>query len=235
MLSVSGIDVYYGKVRALHSVSLEVPAGKVVALLGANGAGKSTTLKAVSGVQPIAAGRIVFGGIDISRALAEDIVAMGLVHVPEGRQVFAQLTVEENLKIGAYARRDKFDMNKEIARVLAYFPALEPRLHQKGGTLSGGEQQMLAIARGLMGRPKMLLLDEPSLGLAPKITTDIFRIIKQLNREGTTVLLVEQNANMALRAADYAYVLETGRVVMEGEADWLLRDDTVKKSYLGGH
>lgn len=235
MLSIDAIDVYYGRVQALQGISIHVPAGKIVTLLGANGAGKSTTLKALSGLLPVARGKIEFKGSRIDTLPAEDIVGLGIVHVPEGRQVFVHLTVEENLKIGAYGRKDKFDMKAELARVLAYFPQLASRLAQKGGTLSGGEQQMLAIARGLMGCPRLLVLDEPSLGLAPKIVADIFAIIRQLNREGTTVLLVEQNANMALKTADYAYVLETGRVVLAGEAAALLQDEKIKCSYLGGH
>lgn len=235
MLSIAGIDVYYGKVQALDGVSVEVPAGKIVTLLGANGAGKSTTLKAISGILPTAKGSIRFNGQPVHNLPAEDIVSRRIIHVPEGRQIFAHLTVEENLKIGVYGRKDKYDLKEKIKQVLDYFPALADRLAQKGGTLSGGEQQMLAIARGLMGNPTVLILDEPSLGLAPKIVTDIFAIIKKLNREGVTILLVEQNANMALKTADYAYVLETGRVVMEGKAAELMNDDTVKRSYLGGH
>jgi branched-chain amino acid transport system ATP-binding protein len=235
LLSVQGIDVYYGKIKALHGVSIKVPDGKIITLLGANGAGKSTTLKAISGIQPAAQGAITFDDKDITHVKAEEIVAHGIIHVPEGRGIFAQLTVEENLKIGLYSRKDKYDTKTEINEVLKYFPALSSRLSQRGGTLSGGEQQMLAIARGLMGNPKVLILDEPSLGLAPKIVADIFKIIKRLKTEmGTTVLLVEQNANMALKTADYAYVLETGRVTMEGEASQLLKDDTIRKSYLGG-
>jgi branched-chain amino acid transport system ATP-binding protein len=234
LLDVQGIDVYYGKVRALHDVSMTVPAGRIVTLLGANGAGKSTTLKAISGILPPAKGEIRFAGQEIHHQPVEEIVSRGIIHVPEGRQIFAQLTVEENLKIGAYGRRDQYSLREEMARVLKYFPALAPRLGQRGGTLSGGEQQMLAIARGLMGKPKVLLLDEPSLGLAPKIVADIFTIIKSLNRDGTTVLLVEQNANMALKTADYAYVLATGRVIMGGEARHMLNDDTIRCSYLGG-
>lgn len=235
MLNISGIDVYYGRVRALEGVSVDVPAGKIVTLLGANGAGKSTTLKAVSGILPAAKGTIRFMGKPLTGMPAEEIVSMGVIHVPEGRQIFAHLTVEENLKIGLYARKDKYQFKSELDYALNYFPALATRMQQKGGTLSGGEQQMLAIARGLMGKPRLLILDEPSLGLAPKIVADIFTIIRRLNQEGTTVLLVEQNANMALKTADYAYVLETGRVVMEGEAALLLKDDSIRRSYLGGH
>lgn len=235
MLSIEEIDVYYGRVQALHQISVTVPAGKIVTLLGANGAGKSTTLKALSGILPVASGEIHFEGKRIDTAAPEDIVGMGIVHVPEGRQVFVHLTVEENLKIGAYSRKGKFDIKTEIQRVLQYFPQLASRLEQKGGTLSGGEQQMLAIARGLMGCPRVLVLDEPSLGLAPKIVADIFAIIRQLNREGTTILLVEQNANMALKTADYAYVLENGRVALVGKASELLQNEKIKCSYLGGH
>lgn len=235
MLNISGIDVYYGPLQALYNVSIDIPPGKIVTLLGANGAGKSTVLKAVSGLLPCAKGEISLEGTLIGTTAAEDIVSQGIVHIPEGRQIFAHLTVEENLKIGLYGRRDKVDQKAELARALSYFPALTSRLDQKGGTLSGGEQQMLAIARGLMGKPRILLLDEPSLGLAPKIVADIFQIIRMLNKEGTTILLVEQNANMALKTADYAYVLETGRVVMEGPAGEVLRNDTIKQSYLGGH
>lgn len=235
MLKIAGIDVYYGRVKALDQISIHIPPGKIVTLLGANGAGKSTTLRAVSGLLPAAKGRIEFSGQTISGLPAEAIVSMGIIHVPEGRQIFAHLTVEENLKIGLYTRRDKYSFKSELESSLKYFPSLATRLTQKGGTLSGGEQQMLAIARGLMGKPRLLILDEPSLGLAPKIVADIFNIIRKLNEEGTTVLLVEQNANMALKTADYAYVLETGRVVMEGEARLLLKDDRIRRSYLGGH
>lgn len=235
MLDIRGITVHYGKVEALRDVSVTVPEGKIVTLLGANGAGKSTTLKAISGLLPLSGGEITFGVANVSAMSPEEIVGRGIVHVPEGRQIFAQLTVEENLKIGAYGRRDQYDIKAEMAQALEYFPALASRLNQKGGTLSGGEQQMLAIARGLMAAPKVLLLDEPSLGLAPKIVADIFRIVKTLNETGTTILLVEQNANMALKTADYAYVLEVGRVAMSGEAKELLQDDKVKSLYLGGH
>lgn len=235
MLNITGIDVYYGRVRALDGVSIQVPEGKIVTLLGANGAGKSTTLKAVSGILPLAQGEISFSGKLLNGIPAEEIVSLGVIHVPEGRQIFAHLTVEENLKIGLYARKDNCNFKTELEHALNYFPALATRLAQKGGTLSGGEQQMLAIARGLMGKPRLLILDEPSLGLAPKIVADIFTIIRRLNKEGTTILLVEQNANMALKTADYAYVLETGRVVMAGEASVLLKDDRIRRSYLGGH
>lgn len=235
MLDIQNIDVYYGSIQALHNVSVSIPEGKIITLLGANGAGKSTTLKAISGITPPAKGSIFFYKEQTTTLPTEDIVARGIIHVPEGRQIFSHLTVEENLKIGLYGRKDKYDIKTEMDRALKYFPALAPRLQQKGGTLSGGEQQMLAIARGLMGKPKVLLLDEPSLGLAPKIVADIFKIIKTVNQEGTTVLLVEQNANMALKTADYAYVLETGRVVMEGAARNLLQDDIIRRSYLGGH
>jgi branched-chain amino acid transport system ATP-binding protein len=235
VLDITGIDVYYGRVRALDGVSIHVPEGKIVTLLGANGAGKSTTLKAVSGILPVAQGEISFSGKPLNGVPAEEIVSLGVIHVPEGRQIFAHLTVEENLRIGLYARKDKWNFKTELEHALNYFPALATRLAQKGGTLSGGEQQMLAIARGLMGKPQLLILDEPSLGLAPKIVADIFTIIRRLNKEGTTVLLVEQNANMALKTADYAYVLETGRVVMAGEASVLLKDDRIRRSYLGGH
>lgn len=235
MLNIAGIDVYYGQVKALEGVSIDVPEGKIVTLLGANGAGKSTTLKAVSGILPLGRGEIRFCGNCLNGIAAEEIVSRGVIHVPEGRQIFSHLTVEENLRIGLYARKDRYSIKEEMEKAFAYFPALASRLSQKGGTLSGGEQQMLAIARGLMGRPKLLILDEPSLGLAPKIVADIFSIIKRLNQEGTTILLVEQNANMALKTADYAYVLETGRVVMAGEATVLLKDDRIRRSYLGGH
>ncbi len=235
MLNITGIDVYYGRVRALEAVSIHVPEGKIVTLLGANGAGKSTVLKAVSGILAVARGDIRFSGKLLNDVPAEEIVSLGVIHVPEGRQIFAHLTVEENLRIGLYARKDRYHFKTELEHSLNYFPALATRLSQKGGTLSGGEQQMLAIARGLMGKPKLLILDEPSLGLAPKIVADIFTIIRRLNQEGTTVLLVEQNANMALKVADYAYVLETGRVVMAGEASVLLKDDRIRRSYLGGH
>ena len=235
LLKTRGIDVYYGKIQALQNISITVPAGKIVTILGANGAGKSTTLKAISGIVHPTTGDITFRSENISHMETEHIVGRGIIHVPEGRQIFSHLTVEENLKLGAYGRRDQYDMKNEIGQALQYFPALANRLQQKGGTLSGGEQQMLAIARGLMGKPSVLLLDEPSLGLAPKIVTDIFKIIKAVNGTGVTVLLVEQNANMALKTADYAYVLETGRVIIEGPAQELLQNDAVKEAYLGGH
>lgn len=233
MLTVSDINVYYGAIHAIKNVSFEVNEGEVVALIGANGAGKSTTLKTMSGLLRSQTGTIEFLGQNIMHMPADKLVAAGLAHVPEGRRVFAQMSVEENLEMGAFTRP-----NSEIApgleRVYAHFPRLKERRRQVAGTLSGGEQQMLAMGRALMERPRVLLLDEPSMGLAPLLVKEIFSIIKTINEEGTTILLVEQNANMALSIADYAYVLETGRITLSGPAAELSASEAVRKAYLGG-
>ncbi|SHJ98941.1 branched-chain amino acid transport system ATP-binding protein [Anaerobranca californiensis DSM 14826] len=234
MLKISAINCYYGYIHALKDVSLEVPEGKIVTLLGANGAGKTSTLKAISGILPIKSGKIEFMGKDLTKLTVEKIVAEGIVQSPEGRQIFPELTVEENLKIGSYTRKDKKNIPETFERVYNYFPILKERKKQIAGTLSGGEQQMLAIGRALMAKPKLLLLDEPSLGLAPLIVKNIFGIIKQINEEGTTILLVEQNAVQALNIAHYGYILETGKIVHQGKAEDLKNDDKVKKAYLGG-
>jgi branched-chain amino acid transport system ATP-binding protein len=230
---MNNIETYYGSIRALKGVSLDVPEGRTVTLLGANGAGKTTTLKTISGLTPAARGTIEFMGQRIDRLAPEKIVRLGISHVPEGRQVFKDLTVTENLKMGAYTRKGRRDIEASLQRVYAYYPILQERRHQLAGTLSGGEQQMLAIGRALMARPRLLLLDEPSLGLAPKLVEEIFQIIKTINQEGITVLLVEQNANKALRIAHYGYVLETGRMTLMDEAKKLLQNDHVRRSYLG--
>ena len=233
MLTINNVETYYGNIRALKGVSLTVPEGSTVTLLGANGAGKSTTLKTISGLVPAASGTIEFMNQRIDRLAPERIVRLGISHVPEGREVFKELTVAENLKMGAYTRRDKREITASYEMVYTLYPVLQERRLQLAGTLSGGEQQMLAIGRALMGRPKLLLLDEPSLGLAPKLVEEIFSIIQRINREGVTVLLVEQNANKALGIAEYGYVLETGRIALEDQAARLLRNDHVRRSYLG--
>jgi branched-chain amino acid transport system ATP-binding protein len=233
LLTINHVETYYGNIRALKGVSLTVPEGSTVTLLGANGAGKSTTLKTISGLVPAASGTIEFMNQRIDRLAPERIVRLGISHVPEGREVFKELTVAENLKMGAYTRRDKREIAASYESVYTLYPVLKERRLQLAGTLSGGEQQMLAIGRALMGRPKLLLLDEPSLGLAPKLVEEIFSVIQRINREGVTVLLVEQNANKALGIAEYGYVLETGRIALEDEAARLLQNDHVRRSYLG--
>ena len=232
LLEVSNIAVFYGKIAALKGVSLTVDAGEIVALIGANGAGKSTTLKTISGLRPLSAGRISFDGRDISRLPGHKRVMIGIGQAPEGRGIFPGMTVQENLLMGAYARRG--GVQAELAEVYELFPRLAERKSQAGGTMSGGEQQMLAIGRALMAKPKVLLLDEPSMGLAPMLVNQIFSIISEINRRGTTVLLVEQNAQQALQLADRAYVLETGRVVKSAPAHQLLSDPEVQAAYLGG-
>jgi branched-chain amino acid transport system ATP-binding protein len=233
LLTINNVETYYGNIRALKGVSLTVPEGSTVTLLGANGAGKSTTLKTISGLVPAASGTIEFMHQRIDRLAPERIVRLGISHVPEGREVFKELTVAENLKMGAYTRRDKREIAASYESVYTLYPVLKERRLQLAGTLSGGEQQMLAIGRALMGRPKLLLLDEPSLGLAPKLVEEIFSVIQRINREGVTVLLVEQNANKALGIAEYGYVLETGRIALEDEAARLLQNDHVRRSSLG--
>ncbi len=233
MLRVSDVSASYGPIQALRGVSLEVSEGQIVALLGANGAGKSSTLKVISGILRPSGGSVEFLGQPIHRRSPESIVSLGISHVPEGRELFAELTVEENLRLGAYTRRDSA-IKSDIQRIFTYFPLLAEREKQPAGSLSGGEQQMLAIGRGLMARPKLLLLDEPSLGLAPTVVQEIFQIIKTINREeGLTVLLVEQNATIALRVSQYGYVLETGCIVLAAEAAELKENESVRRSYLG--
>jgi branched-chain amino acid transport system ATP-binding protein len=234
LLKVKEVSASYGPIQALRGVSLEVSEGQIVALLGANGAGKSTTLKVISGILRPSGGSVEFLGQRIHRRPPEAIVSMGISHVPEGRQLFTELTVEENLLLGAHTRRDRHGIKRDMDRVHEYFPLLAERQKQPAGSLSGGEQQMLAIGRGLMARPKLLLLDEPSLGLAPTLVQEIFQIIKAISREeGLTVLLVEQNATMALRVSGYGYVLETGRIALAADAAALREDETVRRSYLG--
>ena len=233
-LVVEGLDVYYGAVHALKGVSVRVEAGEIVTLIGANGAGTTTLLRCISGLVPAKAGRILFEGKDISRVPAHEIVALGVSQSPEGRMVFANLSVADNLELGAYRRRDRAEIAKDQEQVFHLFPRLLERRRQLSGTLSGGEQQMLAIGRALMSRPRVLLLDEPSLGIAPLLVRDIFQNIVEINRRGVTVLLVEQNAHMALGIAQRGYVLETGRVVLEDESAKLAANDEVRAAYLGG-
>lgn len=233
MLKVNDIHVYYGSIHAIKGISFEVAQGEIVTLVGANGAGKSTILKTISGLLRARTGEILFMDEDISSVEPHKIVVNGLVHVPEGRRVFQHLSVEENLEMGGYTRRQN-EIRGEMERVFGLFPRLKERRNQVAGTLSGGEQQMLAMGRALMSSPKLMMMDEPSMGLAPMLVHQIFEIIKSLNEAGTTILLVEQNARMALSIADRGYVLETGRIITSAKASELLQDDTVKKAYLGG-
>jgi branched-chain amino acid transport system ATP-binding protein len=233
LLVLDGVESFYGSIQALKGVSFKVPAGSIVTLLGANGAGKSTTLKSISGLVPPARGTVSFRGRRIDGLPSEKIVRLGIAHVPEGRELFPELTVLENLRMGAYTRSDPPGIQRTLERVHACFPILAERRAQLAGTLSGGEQQMLAIGRALMAEPALLLLDEPSLGLAPLLVEEIFAIIRDIHAGGTTVLLVEQNANKALSIADYGYVLETGTIALAGDSRQLLRDDRVRRSYLG--
>ncbi|SCZ80009.1 ABC transporter ATP-binding protein [Acidaminobacter hydrogenoformans] len=230
-LKISNLSVAYGGIQAVKNISIDVPRGKIVTLIGSNGAGKSTTLRTIAGVVKPKEGSILFNGEEILGKSPDDIVTRGITLVPEGRKVFSDLTVFENLKIGAYVHKHKLD--DDIAKVYKLFPRLEERAWQYAGTLSGGEQQMLAVGRALMSRPKLIMMDEPSLGLAPLIVKDIFNIIKTVNAEGITVLLIEQNANLALKIADMAYVMETGVITMEGTGAALLADESVKEAYLG--
>ena len=235
MLKIDNLHVNYGGIQALRGISLEVPDGKIVTLIGANGAGKSTTLRTITGLVKAASGSIQFDGEELVGKSIDKIVTTGIAMSPEGRRVFPDMTVLENLKIGAYLRKDKAEIEKDLAWVYDLFPRLKERSWQLAGTLSGGEQQMLAVGRALMSRPKVLLLDEPSLGLAPLVVQDIFSIIKEINRQGVTVLLIEQNANMALKIADLAYVLETGNITLSGTGAELLVNEKVKEAYLGKH
>ena len=234
MLEVDSLDVYYGAVHALKGVSLRAEAGEIVTLIGANGAGKTTLLRTISGLARPRGGSIRFEGRDLTRTPPHEIVGLGISHAPEGRMVFANLSVEDNLELGAYRRRDRPQIRADFDEAYALFPRLKERRRQTAGTLSGGEQQMLAIARALMSRPRLLLLDEPSLGIAPILMREIFRTIREINQRGVTVLLVEQNAHLALTIARRGYVLETGRVQLEDEAARLLQNEDVKKAYLGG-
>ena len=234
MLKIENLTVYYGAVRALENFSLEVGAKEIVTLIGANGAGKSTTLRSISGLVRPKSGRILFDGRDITGLKPHKITELGIAHVPEGRGIFANLTVAENLDLGAYLRRDAAGIKKDLDRALALFPILKERFQQLSGTLSGGEQQMLAVARALMAQPRLLILDEPSLGLAPQVVERIFKVIVEINAGSTPVLLVEQNAYMALKTAHRAYVLETGHLVTAGTSAELRASDEIKKAYLGG-
>lgn len=233
MLEIKDLQVHYGGIHALRGISLEIPDGKIISLIGANGAGKSTTLKAIMGLVPKTTGTVLYNGKDITASKTKDIVKDGLILTPEGRRVFPDLTVDENIKLGAYVRKDKEEIAKDHKWVFELFPRLEERKWQAAGTLSGGEQQMLAVARSLMGRPRLLMMDEPSLGLAPLIVKNIFEIIKEINRAGVNVLLIEQNAKAALEISDYGYVMETGVVTLAGPGKQLLADENVKKAYLG--
>jgi len=234
MLQIDEIDVYYGAIHALKRLSLDVEEGSIVTLIGANGAGKTTTLKTISGLLRPKTGRILFNNNDITKIPPEKIVGLGISQVPEGRRVFPSLSVLENLEMGAYLRKDKKAIAADMENVFSRFPRLRERSKQLAGTLSGGEQQMLAIGRALMARPSLMLMDEPSMGLAPLLVKEIFSIIKEINERGTTILLVEQNANMALSIADKAYVIETGEIVLQGRAQELMNSEEVKKAYLGG-
>ena len=233
ILSVENIEVSYGQIAALHGISLDVQQGEIVTLIGANGAGKTTTLRTISGLLKPKTGSVSFNGEEITAMKPHLVTARGVSHVPEGRGIFANLTVHDNLELGGYLRKDKIQQS-EYKRVFSLFPVLEQRIKQNAGTLSGGEQQMLAISRALMAKPKVLLLDEPSLGLAPQMVQTIFRVIKEINAEGTTILLVEQNAHMALTTAHRGYVMETGRIVIADDTKALLASDRIKKAYLGG-
>ena len=233
LLEIRDIEVYYGVIQAIKGISFDVNEGEVITLIGANGAGKTTTLHTITGLLSPKAGSITFDGKDITKTPAHKIVSMGMAHVPEGRRVFSQLSVYDNLKMGAYTRKDKAEIEETLAMVYSKFPRLEERKTQLAGTLSGGEQQMLAMGRALMSHPKIVLMDEPSMGLSPIFVEEIFKIIEEISSSGTTVLLVEQNAKKALSIANRAYVLETGNIVLEGDAHELMNNETVKKAYLG--
>jgi branched-chain amino acid transport system ATP-binding protein len=233
MLKLEALSVFYGGIHALRGIDMEVPDGKIITLIGANGAGKSTMLNSIVGLVKPASGKITWDGDDITRGDPKDIVSRGLVLIPEGRRIFPNLTVEENLILGAYARSDKDGIKKDRQWCFELFPRLRERFKQHAGTLSGGEQQMLSVARGLMSKPKILMLDEPSLGLAPLVSKMIFEIIREINKNGTTILLIEQNALAALEISDYAYVLETGVITMQNTGAALLKDENIRKAYLG--
>ncbi len=233
MLKVENLSVYYGVIQAIKGISFEINEGEIIALIGANGAGKTTILHTITGLVPAKSGSISFDGHELTRTPAHKIVSMGMAHVPEGRRIFQELSVLANLKLGAYTRKDKNEIEETIKMVYGHFPILEERKNQIAGTLSGGEQQMLAMGRALMSHPKIILMDEPSMGLSPLYVNEIFEIIKNINKSGTTVLLVEQNAKKALSIADRAYVLETGKIALEGDAKELMNNDSIKKAYLG--
>jgi len=233
LLEVENLEVYYGVIKALKGISFKVEEGEIVALIGANGAGKTTTLHALSGLIEARGGNIKYDGVDITNMKGHKIVNMGMAHVPEGRRVFYDMSVEQNLMLGAYSRKDKKEIDKSLSNVYERFPRLRERKIQRAGTLSGGEQQMLAMGRALMSHPKIILMDEPSMGLSPLLVNEIFDIIKSVNKDGVTVLLVEQNAKKALSIANRAYVMETGNIIMEDDANVLLNDEAVKKAYLG--
>lgn len=233
MLEIKDLEVYYGVIQAIKGISFEVNKGEVIALIGANGAGKTTTLHTITGLISPKRGHVIFEGKDITKVPAHKIVSMGMAHVPEGRRVFAELSVYENLKMGAYTRKDKSEIEESLENIYKRFPRLKERRNQMAGTLSGGEQQMLAMGRALMSKPKIILMDEPSMGLSPILVNEIFDIIRSVSESGTTVLLVEQNAKKALSIADRAYVLETGKIALSGNAKDLLEDDSIKKAYLG--
>ena len=233
MLEIKDIEVYYGMIQAIKGVSFEVNEGEVVSLIGANGAGKTTILHTITGLISPKKGSVIFEGKDITKIPAHKIVSLGMAHVPEGRRVFAELSVYENLRMGDYTRKDKAEIAKTLEMVYKRFPRLEERKNQLAGTLSGGEQQMLAMGRALMSHPKIIVMDEPSMGLSPIFVNEVFDIIKEVSASGTTVLLVEQNAKKALSIADRAYVLETGKIVLEGDAKVLMNDESIKKAYLG--
>lgn len=232
ILEVKDLEVYYGVIQAIKGISFEVNQGEIIALIGANGAGKTTTLQTITGLIPAKAGKILYEGNDITRIPSHKLVSMGIAHVPEGRRVFAQMSVLQNLKMGAYTRKDKAEIEETLKTIYKRFPRLEERKNQLAGTLSGGEQQMLAMGRALMSHPKLIVMDEPSMGLSPIYVNEIFDIIQEINKTGTTVLLVEQNAKKALSIAHKAYVLETGNIVLSGDAKELMNNDSVKKAYL---
>ncbi len=233
VLNIENLHVYYGAIHAIKGISVKVPKGKIITLIGANGAGKTTTLSTIAGLVKAKSGKITYNGVDITNKPAHTINRMGIALVPEGRRIFPELTVYENLMMGAFNRKDKEGIKQDLEWVFELFPRLKERLSQLGGTLSGGEQQMLAISRALMSRPKLLMMDEPSLGLAPILVEEVFEVIKKINEEGTTILLVEQNAFGALKISHYGYVLETGSIVLEGPSEELLANEMVKKAYLG--
>ena len=233
MLEVKNLSVSYGAIEAVKDISFTVNAGEIVSLIGANGAGKTTTLHTITGLVPAKSGSVMYNGVDLLKTHNNKIVTLGMAHIPEGRHVFTRMSVEENLEMGAFSLKDQSDLKKDLAMVYGLFPRLKERRNQKAGTLSGGEQQMLAMGRALMSHPKTILMDEPSMGLSPKLVKEIFSIIRKLHEQGITILLVEQNAKMALSIADRAYVLETGRITMEGDAKELLNNEQVRKAYLG--
>lgn len=233
MLEVKNLSVSYGAIEAVKDISFTVNAGEIVSLIGANGAGKTTTLRTITGLVPAKSGSVMYNGVDLLKTHNNKIVTLGMAHIPEGRHVFTRMSVEENLEMGAFSLKDQSDLKKDLDMVYGLFPRLKERRNQKAGTLSGGEQQMLAMGRALMSHPKTILMDEPSMGLSPKLVKEIFSIIRKLHEQGITILLVEQNAKMALSIADRAYVLETGRITMEGDAKELLNNEQVRKAYLG--